>query len=137
MPPEAVLGSSSYQWPVLTNQPQPRRHLVVYAADLVRTSDGAWRVLRDLTDAPSGAGYALLNRTVLARLFPDEHRDLGVAPPQRVLLGAALRARRAWLRRTGRTAARSSSRPASATPATSSTPTWPSSSATTWPKAAT
>jgi uncharacterized circularly permuted ATP-grasp superfamily protein/uncharacterized alpha-E superfamily protein len=78
VPPEAVLGSSSYQWPVQTNQPQPRRHLVVYAADLVRTSDGAWRVLRDLTDAPSGAGYALLNRTVVARLFPDEHRDLGV-----------------------------------------------------------
>ena len=42
-----------------------------------------------------------------------------------------------WLRRTGRTAARSSSRPASATPATSSTPTWPNSSATTWPRAAT
>ncbi len=27
---------------------------------------------------PSGAGYALLNRTLLARLFPDAYRDLGV-----------------------------------------------------------
>jgi uncharacterized circularly permuted ATP-grasp superfamily protein len=59
---DAELKQSSAQW----------------AAEGVRTSDGAWRVLRDLTDAPSGAGYALLNRTVLARLFPDEHRYLGV-----------------------------------------------------------
>ena len=35
-------------------------------------------MLRDLTDAPSGAGYALLNRTILTRLFPEEHRELAV-----------------------------------------------------------
>ena len=127
---------AAYQWPVLTNQPQPRRHLVVYAADLVRTSGGRWRVLRDLTDAPAGAGYALLNRTVLARLFPDVYRDLGVVRLGGVLRGLPGRARRAGARGPPE-AARSSSPPASATPATSSTPTWPSSSATTWPRGAT
>ena len=78
IPPEAALGSPQYEWPALTNRPPPSRWLTVYAADLVRTGDGQWKVLRDLTDAPSGAGYALLNRTVLSRLFPDEHRELGV-----------------------------------------------------------
>jgi len=78
IPPEAVLGSPQYEWPVLTSRPRPSRWLTVYAADLVRTGDGQWKVLRDLTDAPSGAGYALLNRTVLSRLFPGEHRQLGV-----------------------------------------------------------
>ena len=63
---------------MLTSRPRPSRWLTVYAADLVRTGDGQWKVLRDLTDAPSGAGYALLNRTVLSRLFPGEHRELGV-----------------------------------------------------------
>ncbi|HEY8092174.1 MAG TPA: circularly permuted type 2 ATP-grasp protein [Acidimicrobiales bacterium] len=78
LPVEAALTTAGYQWPVDTNQPGPTRRLVVYAADLVRTSSGEWRVLRDLTDAPSGAGYALLNRTILTRLFPEEHRELAV-----------------------------------------------------------
>ena len=34
----------------------------------------------DLTDAPSGLGYALLNRAVLARLLPDGLRAAGAAP---------------------------------------------------------
>ena len=49
-----------------------------YGADLVRHADGRLLVLADHTDAPSGAGYAVLNRTVLTRLFPDTYRDLGV-----------------------------------------------------------
>jgi uncharacterized alpha-E superfamily protein len=35
-------------------------------------------VLRDLTDAPGGDGYALLARAVLARLYPDAIGRLGV-----------------------------------------------------------
>lgn len=59
--------------------PVPKR-LVTYAVDVVRTVDGAWRVVQDLTDAPSALGYALLDRAVLARLMPEQLRTYGVAP---------------------------------------------------------
>ena len=58
----------------------PPRWLTHYALDVTRAADGSWRVVRDLTDAPSGLGYALLNRAVLARLLPDGLRAAGVAP---------------------------------------------------------
>ena len=58
----------------------PPRWLVHYSVDVARAADGTWRVVHDLTDAPSGLGYSLLNRAVLARLLPDGLRAAGVAP---------------------------------------------------------
>ncbi len=58
----------------------PPRWLVHYALDVTRAADGTWRVVRDLTDAPSGVGYSLLYRTVLSRLLPDGLRSAGAAP---------------------------------------------------------
>jgi uncharacterized circularly permuted ATP-grasp superfamily protein/uncharacterized alpha-E superfamily protein len=52
--------------------------LHVYAADLARSPDGRWWVMADRTQAPSGAGYALENRLVVARTFPHLYRDLHV-----------------------------------------------------------
>jgi uncharacterized circularly permuted ATP-grasp superfamily protein/uncharacterized alpha-E superfamily protein len=49
-------------------------HLQFYAADLVRMPDGAWRIFADRTQAPSGVGYALRNRRLLARIFPEAFR---------------------------------------------------------------
>ena len=57
----------------------PSRWIVHYAVDLVRTASGAWRVVQDLVDAPSGLGYALLNRGVMARVVPDAYRQSSVA----------------------------------------------------------
>ena len=48
------------------------------AVDLARSPDGQWWVLADRTQAPSGAGYALENRTVLAETFPDLFREFQV-----------------------------------------------------------
>ncbi len=59
---------------------QPKRWLVHYAVDVARTSTGEWRVVQDLTDAPSGLGYALLNRAVMARVVPEAVRAAGAAP---------------------------------------------------------
>ncbi len=53
--------------------------LVHYALDVVRDAAGVWHVVQDLTDSPTGLGYSLLNRTVLARVVPDGLRTLGVA----------------------------------------------------------
>ena len=49
-------------------------HLHIYAADLARSPDGRWWVIADRTQAPSGAGYALENRLVSARVLPDVFR---------------------------------------------------------------
>ena len=52
--------------------------LHLYALDLARSPDGRWWAITDRTQAPSGAGYALENRAVIARTFPDLFRDLNV-----------------------------------------------------------
>ena len=53
-------------------------HLHLLAVDLARSADGQWWVLSDRTQAPSGAGYALENRIVLAETFPDLFREFQV-----------------------------------------------------------
>lgn len=79
IPTAAVMGSRSYQLSAVGVAVRGPR-LMLYAADLVRDSSGRWLVLRDHTDAPTGCGYALMNRTVLARLYPEPFRHLGVSP---------------------------------------------------------
>ncbi len=49
----------------------PRRWLTTYAVDLALGADGVWCVVQDLTDAPPGIGYALLDRSVMSRVVPD------------------------------------------------------------------
>ena len=49
-----------------------------YAVDLARAPDGKWWVVSDRMQAPSGAGYAVENRVVVSRVFPDLFRDMGV-----------------------------------------------------------
>lgn len=54
----------------------PGEHeLILHAVDMVRRSDGSMCVLSDRTQAPSGAGYVLENRTVMSRVFPSLYRD--------------------------------------------------------------
>jgi uncharacterized circularly permuted ATP-grasp superfamily protein/uncharacterized alpha-E superfamily protein len=56
--------------------PPGNRHLTFYAADLYRGADGRFRVFRDYGDTPAGLGYALENRIVISRVFPDlYHRN--------------------------------------------------------------
>src|SRR3954465_14450797 len=52
--------------------------LHLYAADLARSPDGKWWVMNDRTQSPSGAGYALENRIIISRAFPQLFRDLKV-----------------------------------------------------------
>jgi uncharacterized circularly permuted ATP-grasp superfamily protein/uncharacterized alpha-E superfamily protein len=54
------------------------RWLHLYAADLARDPSGAFWVLGDRAQAPSGMGYALENRIVLSRVFPSLYRDCRV-----------------------------------------------------------
>jgi len=52
--------------------------LHLYAADLIRSAAGQFRVLCDRTQAPSGAGYSLENRSVLSEVLPTVFRQSNV-----------------------------------------------------------
>jgi uncharacterized circularly permuted ATP-grasp superfamily protein/uncharacterized alpha-E superfamily protein len=75
LPPALVYGHPGFLRPCHP-QVTPKSHsLLFYAADLARGPDGKMWVLSDRTQAPSGAGYALENRTVLSQIFPSLFRD--------------------------------------------------------------
>ena len=78
LPPELVFGHDNFLWPCQGLRPPGGRFLHVYAADLARAPDGRWWVVADRTQAPSGAGYALENRQIIAQAFPETFRELGV-----------------------------------------------------------
>lgn len=52
-----------------------RAGLVFHGVDLVLDDQGQWRVVADRLQAPSGAGYALENRIILARAMPTLYRE--------------------------------------------------------------
>ncbi|MCI0736002.1 MAG: circularly permuted type 2 ATP-grasp protein, partial [Beijerinckiaceae bacterium] len=78
LPATAVTGSPEFLHPLRGVKPPGGKFLYLYAADIGRGPDGRWWVLGDRAQAPSGAGYALANRLVLARAFPDLYRDMNV-----------------------------------------------------------
>jgi uncharacterized circularly permuted ATP-grasp superfamily protein/uncharacterized alpha-E superfamily protein len=78
LPAAVVAGSPEFMRPLVGVTPPGGRYLKLYAADVTRGPDGRWRVLADRTQSPSGPGYALENRLVLTRAFPDLHADLQV-----------------------------------------------------------
>jgi uncharacterized circularly permuted ATP-grasp superfamily protein/uncharacterized alpha-E superfamily protein len=59
----------------------PGRHqLFMHACDISRSRDGVFRVNADWTQAPSGAGYALADRRVVAHAAPDLYEKIGPRP---------------------------------------------------------
>ncbi|GJD31296.1 hypothetical protein PMNALOAF_2550 [Methylobacterium adhaesivum] len=78
LPAAVVAGSPEFMRPLAGVVPPGGRFLKLYAADVTRGPDGRWQVLADRTQSPSGPGYALENRMVLTRAFPDLYTDLHV-----------------------------------------------------------
>lgn len=78
LPAELVFGHNNFLWPCQCIVPPENAFLHLFAVDLARTPDGRWWVTADRTQAPSGAGYALENRTIVSRAFPELYRDLKV-----------------------------------------------------------
>ena len=85
LPPTLVYPSDSYLRELRTtlpndhDAPPPPRHLQLYAADLVRGPDGAWRVLADRTGEPAGLAYVLENRRIMARVLPELFKTMEVS----------------------------------------------------------
>lgn len=78
LPPDLIFGHRNWLPPVQGIRPAGEVWLHVHAVDLARAPDGRWWVLADRTQSPSGAGYALENRHLVARAFPELFRALGV-----------------------------------------------------------
>lgn len=79
MPPEVVFGAGGWLPAAFGTQAPANIFLHSYAADLLRAPDGQWWVVADRTQAPSGAGYALENRMIMTRAFPELLAQMPVA----------------------------------------------------------
>lgn len=89
LPAALVLGHPGYLRPLaaLAEDPPanaaeafapPAEPLQIIAFDLARAADGQWWVVSQRTQAPSGLGYALQNRLIVSRQFPEAFRALSI-----------------------------------------------------------
>jgi uncharacterized circularly permuted ATP-grasp superfamily protein/uncharacterized alpha-E superfamily protein len=75
VPPELLFSHSGFLRPCQGVFLPGEHQLILHAVDMVRGQDGTMRIVSDRTQAPSGAGYALENRTVMSRVLPSLFRD--------------------------------------------------------------
>jgi uncharacterized circularly permuted ATP-grasp superfamily protein/uncharacterized alpha-E superfamily protein len=78
LPAELLFANPAFLRPLAGLRVPKQTYLHLLAVDLARSSDGRWWVLADRTQSPSGAGYALENRTIVADVLPDLFRDSNV-----------------------------------------------------------
>jgi uncharacterized circularly permuted ATP-grasp superfamily protein/uncharacterized alpha-E superfamily protein len=78
MPPALAFNHPGYLRPCCGVRPPAGVFIHLVAFDLARDASGSWRVVNTRAQAPSGAGYALENRTAVPRTFPGAFRDLHV-----------------------------------------------------------
>ncbi len=78
LPPELLYANRGFLRPMHGLKVPGGHWLHLYGADVGRGPGGELVVLHDRTQAPSGAGYALENRLVVSRAFPDVFRDCRV-----------------------------------------------------------
>ncbi len=76
----ASLIAMSREWlrPLVGVKPRSGHFLHFVGFEIGRGPDGAWWVLGDRTQAPSGAGFALENRVATARVFSDLYPEANV-----------------------------------------------------------
>lgn len=78
IPPALVFANPGFWRPCHGIQVSGGTYLHLLAVDLARGPNGDWWVISDRTQAPSGAGYSLENRIVMAETFPDLFRKFKV-----------------------------------------------------------
>src|SRR5271163_1716351 len=77
--PAALLyANPAFLRPLVGVRVPAHSYLHMLAVDLARSPDGQWWVLADRTQAPSGSGYALENRTIVSDVLPDLFRASNV-----------------------------------------------------------
>lgn len=75
IPPEVLFAHGGFLRPCSGLRLPGEHDLIIHSVDMARTEDGAMCVFADRTQSPSGAGYALENRTVMSRVLPSLFRD--------------------------------------------------------------
>ena len=78
LPAEVVFGHAGFLRQCDQIRLPGTQQLFSYAADIGRDENGGSFVIADRTQAPSGSGYALENRTVISRVLPSLYRDAQV-----------------------------------------------------------
>lgn len=71
LPMELVYNHPGFLRECAGIKPNGKKSLVLYSADLARSATGSLWVVNDRTQAPSGSGYALENRTTMTRVIPE------------------------------------------------------------------
>ena len=71
IPAELVFDNSGFLLPCFDIRQKLDIQLINYAADLARGPDGKIWLLDNRTQSPSGSGYALENRIVMSKVFPE------------------------------------------------------------------
>ncbi|MFM0519789.1 MULTISPECIES: circularly permuted type 2 ATP-grasp protein [Caballeronia] len=79
LPSALVFGHPGYLRAVKGFVPPFGRFLQIVAVDLARAPSGAWTVVAHRTEVPSGLGYALENRMIVASLFAEPFRAMRVS----------------------------------------------------------
>jgi len=77
-PSELLYANPAFLRPMVGVEVPSHSYLHMLAVDLARSPDGQWWVLSDRTQAPSGSGYALENRTIVSDVLPDLFRNSNV-----------------------------------------------------------
>ncbi len=78
LPAALLFANPAFLRPLVGIAAPTRSYLHLLAVDLARSPDGRWWVLADRTQAPSGTGYALENRTIIADILPDAFQNANV-----------------------------------------------------------
>jgi uncharacterized circularly permuted ATP-grasp superfamily protein/uncharacterized alpha-E superfamily protein len=77
-PAELLYANPAFLRPLVGVAVPAHSYLHMLAVDIARSPDGQWWVLADRTQAPSGSGYALENRTIVSDVLPDLFRRSNV-----------------------------------------------------------
>jgi uncharacterized circularly permuted ATP-grasp superfamily protein/uncharacterized alpha-E superfamily protein len=80
LPPELVFAHPGYVRAANGIEIPGRHQLFMHACDVSRLPDGGFQVNADWTQAPSGAGYALADRRVVAHSIPDLYESIAPRP---------------------------------------------------------
>ncbi|PEG38273.1 hypothetical protein CQY20_13610 [Mycolicibacterium agri] len=80
LPPQLLFAHPGYVRAARGIEVPGRHQLFMHACDISRAADGTFRVNADWTQAPSGAGYALADRRVVAHAIPDLYERIAPRP---------------------------------------------------------
>jgi uncharacterized circularly permuted ATP-grasp superfamily protein len=80
IPAELILGNANYRPSMRGAAVAHKAYVNICGTDIIRGSDGLFRVLEDNARTPSGVSYVIENRHMMLRAFPDLVDGIGLRP---------------------------------------------------------